>query len=256
MKYDQPILLVDNSNTRTKCALATADGMLCEPMRYLPTAQISPENVHATLTGWDYGQVVLCSVAPTAAAVLRSVFAKHPIHNVSHADCPQLLRLYENPACVGPDRLANAAALALHYCLPALAVDMGTACTFDTVVLEDGLHTLLGGAIAPGLRALAAAPALSTQLLPQLSQTELAERINSPLARDTRHALRAGILIGYEEMLHGIAQRVQAQVGTRVCTVVTGGDALWCGVKPEWADYVDHELTMKGMLALAQGKIR
>ena len=57
-------------------------------------------------------------------------------------------------------------------------------------------------------------------------------------------------------MLHGIAQRVQAQVGTRVCTVVTGGDALWCGVKPEWADYVDHELTMKGMLALAQGKIR
>lgn len=256
MKKTQPILLVDNSNTRTKCVLATSEGKLCEQVRCLPTAQINAESVHAALTGWDYGQVVLCSVAPTAADILRSAFADHPLHNISHADCPQLLRLYDNPACLGPDRLANAAALALHYPLPALAVDLGTACTFDVVALQDGVTTLLGGTIAPGLRSLAAAPALSTQLLPQLSQADLAMGNNSLLARDTRNALRAGVLIGYEEMLRGIVKRVKAQTGAGVRTIVTGGDAFWCGTKPEWADYADPELTMKGMLALAQRKIR
>ena len=101
MKDDKPILLVDNSNTRTKYALSSADGELCAPVRCLPTSQISPQRVRETLAGWSFGQVVLCSVVPTAAAVLSSIFAEWPLHCISHTDCPQLLRLYKNPACEG-----------------------------------------------------------------------------------------------------------------------------------------------------------
>lgn len=256
MKGDKPILLVDNSNTFTKCALATADGELSGQMRCLPTAQITPESVNEALAEWKFGQVVLCSVVPVAAAVLSDIFADHPMHRVSHTDCPQMLRLYENPACVGADRLANAAAVALHYTLPALAVDLGTACTFDVVVQRDGLCTLLGGAIAPGLRALADAPSRSTQLLPQLTDAELAVRFSSPLARDTHGALQAGVLAGYEGMLRGIVHQMRMEEGKGACCVLTGGNALWGGAPPEWADYVDRELTMKGMLALFLGKVR
>ena len=256
MKDDKPILLVDNSNTRTKCALATTGGELCGQMRYLSTARITPESVREALEGWEFGQVVLCSVTPTAEAVLRGVFAGHPLHCISHADCPQLLRLYQNPACVGADRLANAAAVVLHYPLPALAVDLGTACTFDVVVQQDGLCTLLGGAIAPGLRSLADAPARNTQLLPQLADAELSVRVSSPVARNTLEALKAGVVVGYEEMVRGLVRRVRAEAGEDACCVLTGGDALRGGAPPEWADYVDRELTMKGMLALFLGKVR
>ena len=256
MKDDKPILLVDNSNTRTKYALSSADGELCAPVRCLPTSQISPQRVRETLAGWSFGQVVLCSVVTTAAAVLSSIFAEWPLHCISHTDCPQLLRLYKNPACVGADRLANAAAVALFYSLPALAVDLGTACTFDAVVDMDQKPTLLGGAIAPGLRAFAEAPARSAQQLPELTDADLEDHVDSPLARDTRSALRAGVLMGYEEMLRGIVRRARAECGGELCTVLTGGDARRGTGAPEWADIVDMQLTLKGMLALAQGKLR
>ena len=43
-------LLIDNSNTRTKFALAT--GGEVSGLRVLPTSELSIEGIHLLLTGW------------------------------------------------------------------------------------------------------------------------------------------------------------------------------------------------------------
>jgi type III pantothenate kinase len=56
--------------------------------------------------------------------------------------------LYDNPAEVGPDRLADAVGAFDLYGGPSIVVDLGTATTFDVISAEGDY---LGGAICPGV---------------------------------------------------------------------------------------------------------
>ncbi len=252
MNDEKSLLLIDNSNTRTKVTLARA-GEVCGEVRSMPTQSVGERNVSELLTGWIFEEVVLCSVVPRAAAVLCAQLSGFPLHSIHWRDFPRLVRLYDHPDCIGADRLANAAALAAHHELPALAVDLGTACTFDVVALVDGEPTLLGGVIAPGLRALCVAPARSTGLLPELSPSDLAAGIPAELpVRTTHTALLSGVLLGYECMVRGIVERMKSVSGPGVKVVVTGGDAILPnGKAPDWAHAIDPLLTFRGMLKYA-----
>ena len=245
-------LLIDNSNTLTKFTLADADGKLCGERRCLPTARLAPPSVKRLLADWSFEQVILGSVVPTGQDVLQQALSEHPIHVVCGADCPKLLRLYEQPSCVGADRLANAAAVALHYPLPCLAVDLGTACTLDAVVMQEGTPTLLGGAIAPGLQALSQALSQRANLLPKLSWDQLAPAAagSSLLGRSTVAAMQAGIVRGFDGMLRALVRGIEEELGGKVYVVVTGGDATRGGALPDWADVHDADLTLKGLFAL------
>lgn len=55
----------------------------------------------------------------------------------------------DEPAKVGRDRIADAAAAAEHYPLPCMTVDLGTATTYN--VISDK-NVLLGGFIVPGVQ--------------------------------------------------------------------------------------------------------
>ena len=258
MQQSQYVLLVDNSNTRTKFALADANGVLCSERRCLFTARLTPRRVRDMLDGWNFGEAVIGSVAPDAQDALTESHSGHPLHLVSCDDCPQLLRLYDHPACVGADRLANAAAAALYYPLPCMAVDLGTACTLDAVVVRDGDPVLLGGVIAPGLQVINCSLSHAAGLLPALSDADLhasADTIDH-LGRTTRDAMLAGVVGGYDGMLCALVQGVKRELGSRACTVVTGGDAARGGHLPSWADVQDDDLTLKGLFALARGFIR
>src|SRR5258708_7531105 len=86
---------------------------------------------HAVLEG-----AVLCSVVPRATPLVCAMVRRR-----WHLDClqltPKTLRGvgidYPRPKTIGPDRLANAVAVARHYGAPAVVVDFGTAVTFDVV---------------------------------------------------------------------------------------------------------------------------
>ena len=56
--------------------------------------------------------------------------------------------LYDDPAAVGADRIVNAVAVFTRYGGPAIAVDFGTATTFDAIS-EKGEY--IGGIICPGI---------------------------------------------------------------------------------------------------------
>ena len=242
---DDTLLLVDNSNTRTKFAFAR-QGKLCGETLTLPTAQISPQAVQDLLAGHSYARAILCSVVPKAAEILLGCLGAE-IHRISAATCPTFLRHYPGQATLGADRIANAAAAAALYPLPCVAVDLGTACTFDVVVSTESGPGFLGGVIAPGLQSLAAAPTRTAQL-PATSTATLSTA--AAIGRDTRSALRAGLSYGYAGMLTGILEGIAKELGATPHVVITGGDTERWTPPPAFPYSIDKNLTFKGMLEL------
>lgn len=122
-------LLIDNSNSRTKFALGTADS-LTGWRRWLPTADISPTTLEPLLDGVKFRGVLLCSVVPAKAEVMRSSFpAGMSFHSMSAASRLGISIDYPQPSQIGADRLANAVAVGASQDAPAIVIDFGTAVT-------------------------------------------------------------------------------------------------------------------------------
>ena len=126
-------LLIDNSNTRTKL-------MLCRPgaeveVRILPTAEISHESLSRVLSGWSFERVCLCSVVPWAAKVIADCVGDVEFHQMDVESATGVdFSTYPGRATLGADRVANVLAAVQRVPLPLVAVDLGTAATFDVVV--------------------------------------------------------------------------------------------------------------------------
>ena len=249
----EPLLLVDNSNTRTKFALLRHGESCPSRVRSCATADISADTLRRTLAGWAYARAVVCSVAPAAAELLRAHLGC-AVESLSAAHCPHLLRGYAAPHTLGADRIANAAAVAACYPLPCVAVDLGTACTFDLVVAEPEGPRFLGGAIAPGLHTAAAALAEKTAKLPLLSPAELrTEPTPGACAQGTQQALLAGLCFGFCGMVRGVLAEMSRPLAQPPCVVLTGGDADLLADQLEGDVYVDNLLTIKGIISLSRG---
>jgi len=154
---------------------------------------------------------------------------------------------YRSPKKLGTDRLVNAYAAWRLYGAPAVAVDIGTAITWDAV---DRRGTYLGGAIAPGPGTMAAALHQQTTQLPQLA----AKRVAAGIGRDTDECIRAGIYWGVVAMVRELAERMKKQLGGKARVIVTGGaGALFM---PDMKGMMlDGDLTLKGInLALEEMK--
>ena len=94
---------------------------------------------------------------------------------------------YPKPNTIGPDRLANAVAVARHFGAPSVVVDFGTAVTFDVV---NRAGNYVGGIIAPGLAAMTDYLHEKTALLPRIKIRE--EKAVIGKEHRTGHADRRG----------------------------------------------------------------
>lgn len=246
----EALLLVDNSNTRTKFSLVAPGHNAPGEVRTCPTAEINASTLKHTLAGWEYAHAVLCSVAPHAARILCKELGC-PVSEISAASCPHLLRGYAGANTLGADRIANAAAVATLYPLPCIAVDLGTACTFDLVVEEADGPRFAGGAISPGLQTMAEALAQRTACLPLISANALR---TSPavgaLGQNTQQAMLAGLLHGWRGMALGVLAEMRRHLPQEPSIVLTGGDAdlLICDANFDFT--IDKLLTLKGILSI------
>ena len=180
-----PWLLIDNSNTRTKFALGDAERLL-DWRRVLATADLSMESLAVTTAGVDFSAVIVCSVVPEKAAVLKEFFeACGPVHFLNAASPLGLGIDYPLPDQIGADRLANAAGVLTRHGSPAIIIDFGTAVTFD--VISDA-PAYCGGVIAPGLGAMQDYLGRRTALLPKI---EL-EEPRAAIGKSTVEAMQAG----------------------------------------------------------------
>jgi len=231
-------LLIDVGNGRTKFGLATSDAIL--ERREHATRELSPDTVRDITRGWNFSSAVLCSVVPKAVPAFRDVFGAQLIE--LRYDTPLGIGIrYPKPESIGPDRLANAVALAHMHGAPGIVIDFGTAVTFD-ILSADKFY--IGGVIAPGLRLMTDYLHERTALLPRV---DLREPV-SAIGQSTESAILAGAAIGYRGMVKGILEALKKELGNQNAHVVaTGGDAEWIISGMGERIIVDPDLTLHGL---------
>ena len=249
MSRDKSILAVDIGNTNASVAVfrnCSADIARWETAERADVALSKPDSLTDVLqTLGAVSCAVIGSVAgekytEKAAAAVGSAFGARPL--VANCSMQTGLTLgYKTPETLGIDRLANAAALFALCGGACVAVDLGTATTFDCVS-EGG--TYLGGAIAPGLGSFRAAlPAAA----PALPDTEL-EFPPSVLASTTEESVQSGTMFGYARMVDGMVGAVLEEMDAPEARVAaTGGFARAVCGRCRTVSEVDDLLTLKGL---------
>jgi len=239
------ILLIDNSNTRTKFALSESDGTFAETF-WIPTSEISVETLTNALHGIEFDASLICSVVPIKCSLLQSFLEERgPVHVLS-CDSPLGLGIdYPEPTKIGADRLANAVGVTDRHGAPAIVIDFGTAVTFD-VISADPAYA--GGVIAPGLGAMGEYLGRRTALLPQI------ELIEPPTAigKSTQAAMQVGAVIGYRGLVREILDALRAEMEGPVRAIATGGDASLIARGVDEIDSVDPDLTLHGLEKVAR----
>ena len=124
----------------------------------------------------------------------------------------------ENPAELGADLLAGAAAAKAMYPLPAIVIDMGTA-TKLTVLDKSG--AFIGGAIVPGMKVSLDALASSTAQLPAIG----IEAPKTAICNNTVDCMRSGSVFGSAAMVDGMIDRFCEELGQQASVIITGGHA-------------------------------
>lgn len=247
-------LLVDNSNTRTKFALADGD-QLVDWRAAITTAEVSPKNLSEALKDQSWDNSIISSVVPAKAAILAEFLSDKPCHQVSHQSSIPIGVDYPKPEQIGADRLVNAAAAHILYGSPSIVLDFGTAVTFDVIAptveaVSNGFNEFSyhGGVIAPGLAAMTEGLARRTALLPQIQLEEPEQAIG----KSTEQAMLAGAVYGYRGLVREIINELKKEIPGKPTIIATGGDAeLITQGLPE-IQHLSPLLTLEGLRILAQ----
>ena len=191
-------------------------------------------------------EVALCSVVPwltkTFKRVSRHYLGVEAMQLTYQADTGIQLG-QDNPAEVGADRIANAAAAYHLFPGPSIIIDMGTATKFEVVT---GTGEFLGGVIAPGLRL--SADALAGRAA-QLRSVPL-EAPPSMIGRNTTHALQSGLILAYASMIDGVVGRLREELPekeTALQVIGTGGNIYLVAEHTRVMDHIDPSLTLTGL---------
>ena len=148
------------------------------------------------------------SVVPPVTHALVETCERHlGVHVlVIDARSPLPIRLdVDEPLTVGADRIVNTLAASQLYKRDTIAVDLGTATTFDCIT-ADGVF--VGGIIAPGVRTAAETLVRRTAKLPRVDL----EKPSRVIGRRTESCMRSGIFFGAVDSIDGAVRRI------RVCT--------------------------------------
>lgn len=237
--------LIDISNSFTKIAFAR--GRRISGVRYVPTARLSAAALKPASGGDPLDAVVISSVVPAAEEKVLRALGHAQIIRVS-ADIELGMAIeYRRPETIGADRLANAVAASTRYGTPCIAIDIGTAATFD--VVSPG-RVFVGGVIAPG-------PQLMTDYLHQRTAQLPAvewEEPPSAVGRSTREAILAGAVHGFRGMVREIVGSIRREAfPRRSCKVVaTGGYAPLIAAGLPEIDEVDPRLTLEGLRIIGE----
>jgi type III pantothenate kinase len=163
---------------------------------------------------------------------------------VSSQTCSRLPIRYDHPKSLGADRICNVIALLEQGYQSAIALDLGTATTFD--ILWEG--QFYGGLILPGLQASMQVLTDKAKRLPPVSLEWPAKVI----AQNTEDALKSGLLYGYVGSIEGILAGIRQELDVEFIPVIaTGG---WSAILSERCPSImefDPHLTLKGIRKIA-----
>ena len=273
------ILIVDNSNTRTKFALA--DGNQLDPWRaIIPTPEISPKSLEECLADINWDASIISSVVPQKAAILASWLGNKPCHQLSHLSKLPIGINYPKPEQIGADRLANAVGAHALFGSPCIVLDFGTAVTFDVIASADDRKEVQapagdgasaqraggvqahaddckevqashpsyqGGVIAPGLASMTEGLANRTALLPHITLQEP----ECAIGKSTEQAMLAGAVYGYRGLVREILHNLNKEFPNDPLVIATGGDAPLITRGLDEITHLSPDLTLEGLKIIA-----
>ncbi|MGD2153877.1 MAG: type III pantothenate kinase [Gemmatimonadales bacterium] len=190
---------------------------------------------------------VVPALDPIITRAFRRAFASEPrlINDparLAGSAGPLPIRLeVDEPHTVGADRMLNTLAASQLYGVDTIAVDLGTATTFDCIT-GDGIFQ--GGVIAPGPRAGIAGLAHSASKLPfiDLVPPEIV------VGRRTDDCLRSGCFYAIVDAIDGMVRRIKREWERPGAMVLaTGGLAALIAPHCETVDAVEPYLTLYGL---------
>jgi type III pantothenate kinase len=246
------ILVFDVGNTETTIGLFDA-GRHLEHWRIATRSERTVDETGLLVrslireSGFELSPIraaAIASVVPPVTPVLVDMCERHlgiPA-TVIDARTPLPIRLeVEEPLSVGADRIVNTLAAAELFRADTIAVDLGTATTFDCIA---GDGTFLGGIIAPGVQTGAEMLVRRTAQLPRIDL----EPPPAVIGRRTETALRSGVFFAAVESIDGIVRRIKGEWGRPgILVVATGGLAPLLAPHCQTVDKVEPFLTLYGL---------
>ena len=189
------------------------------------------------------GPVAIASVVPPFTPILVQAIAQMECAaTVIDGTTPLPIRLdVDEPMTVGADRIVNTLAAARLYGRDTIAVDLGTATSFDCIT-KDG--AFIGGVIAPGVLTGAETLVTKTAKLPRVD-------LKAPptvIGRRTETVLRSGIFYNAVDGIDGIVRRIRHEWQRPDAFVVaTGGLAALIAPHCETVEHIEPALTLHGI---------
>lgn len=194
-----------------------------------------------------FQRAVVGSVVPATTDVLLPALARVlevPVVRVGPESGLPIRLDVDEPRTVGADRIVNTLAAMRLFGRDTIAVDLGTATTYDCITAEG---VFLGGVIAPGVSAGLEWLGRRTAKLPRVGFSPP----ETVIGRRTEACIRSGIFHGVVDAVDGMVERIRAEWGRPDALVVaTGGYAVAVAPHARSVERVEPHLTLKG-LALA-----
>jgi type III pantothenate kinase len=200
----------------------------------------------ADLNVKDVRGISIASVVPSLSDTLRRISELHfqlkPLF-IDHQTDTGLKIKYKPASSLGADRIVDAFAAVTKYGAPCIAVDFGTATTFNVV---NANREYLGGAIAPGLVTSAEALFNRTAQLPRVKISKPEKAIGS----STSMSMQSGIYYGYAGLVDGLLERIIQELNDSPRVIATGGLANLVAGASRLIEQIDDTLTLEGLRLL------
>jgi len=248
------ILAIDIGNTHTVLGIFKNRTLVAESR--IPTSTIRTDDelwitLKPALDSASAGRgsitgSVISSVVPNVTPLFEMMVSKYlSLHSLiisATLDTGMPVK-YEDPKAVGADRICNAVAAFAKYGGPCIAVDFGTATTFD-VVSKKGEY--LGGVIAPGVETSAIDLQRRAALLPKV-ELQFPDKV---IGTNTTASMQSGILYGAVDAMEGMIRRLKATLGDPATVVATGGFSKLIASKSKLIDHVEPTLVLEGAVMI------
>ena len=185
-------------------------------------------------------EILFSSVVPKAFKKIKNIFRdkKLKFFEIKQFDIKQLIKInIKNLSKLGSDRIVNSIeGKKFKNCL---IIDFGTATTFDIVKNEN----YEGGVIAPGVKLSMKNLSQETALLPMFNL----KNKQKTYGKNTKEALNAGFIWGYEGLINNIINKITAKWKMNYKIVLTGGYAIFFKRIIKKKVIVDQDITIKGI---------
>lgn len=247
------LLVINSNNTNTVFGVFTGDTkratwrISTDPRRTADEYAVWLTHLMALegLSFADIDGVVLSNVVPQTTFNLKSLCQRYFKAEPLVVGEPGVkfgfeIRL-DRPEEAGADRIANCSGARSRYKMPGVVIDLGTATTFD--VIDEG-GNYCGGAISPGINLAFEALYMGAAKLPRIE----IKRPAKVVGRTTVGAMQSGIFWGYIGLIESVMSRIEAEWGSPMTVIGTGGLVPLIADSCPRIQHVDLDLTLKGLV--------